>query len=246
MKNPWKESSLPLIGLLTLLVPAMASPDPKASGDLAKNSPSEASPVSQKERELASQAERSFREGRPDESERLYREALDINPRNAPLLVSLAAIETRLGRSGESRRLLERALSLDLKNGPAWLLLGMNELGQRNDKAALADLAQAEACDPQNPRVHNYLGIAAGRRGWTEASEEELRKAAELDPNYANANFNLAVLYLNRTPPLLEMARRHYLRAVDLGSPKDPLIEKRLANPVPPDSQPLPATPFLP
>ena len=105
-------------------------------------------------------------------------------------------------------------------------------LDQKNDEDAFAALAQAESCDPKNPRTRNYLGIAAGRMGWLEASEEELRKAAELDPTYASAQFNLAVLYLNRTPPLVELARRHYQRALDLGYSKDPAIESQLAKAV--------------
>jgi hypothetical protein len=53
-----------------------------------------------------------------------------------------------------------------------------------------------------------------------------------LDPGYADANFNLAVLYLGRTPPLIELARRHYQRAIDLGAKHDPAIEKIIAKAV--------------
>ena len=74
--------------------------------------------------------------------------------------------------------------------------------------------------------------MAAGRKGWSDASEQELRRAVELDPGYADANFNLAVLYLRRTPPLYELARRHYQRALDLGAARDPVIEKLIAKSV--------------
>ena len=49
-----------------------------------------------------------------------------------------------------------------------------------------------------------------------------------LTPDYADAHFNLALLYLERTPPPIEMARRHYFFAIDLGAPRDEEIEKRL------------------
>ena len=75
----------------------------------------------------------------------------------------------------------------------------------------------------------------------SEASEQELRRAVELDPDYADANFNLAVLYLRRTPPLVELAHRHYQRALDLGTARDPLIEGQLAKAV--ASQSTPASP---
>jgi len=127
---------------------------------------------------------------------------------------------------------------MDLDNGAAWLLMGMNALEEKLDEEAVASLIQATLHDPGNPRAHNYLGIAAGHRGWNDVSEKELRKAVELDPAYADANFNLAVFYLGRTPPLAELARRHYQRALDLGIRRDPAVESQLnkaaSNPVTP------------
>ena len=181
---------------------------------------------------LSLKAEKAFSSGKLPEAERLYTEALASSPNSSPLLVSLAAVKTRLGKTGESVVLLKKALSLDLDNGAAWLLLGMNALEQNRDEEALADLMQATLHDGRNPRAHNYLGIAAGRKGWSDVSEQELRRAVELDSFYADANFNLAVFYLARKPPLIEMARRHYQRALDLGSPRDPALEARLAKAV--------------
>ena len=174
-------------------------------------------------------AEKAFASGHLAESGSLYHQALKVSPENPRLMVSAAAVETRMGNLRESDRLLRIALRLDPANGTAWLLLGMNALEARRDEEAFAALAQASFLDGSNPRAHNYLGIACGRRGWGEASEQELRRAVELDSSYADANFNLAVLYLRRTPPLLELARRHYQRARELGSPRDPAVELQLA-----------------
>jgi Tfp pilus assembly protein PilF len=122
----------------------------------------------------------------------------------------------------------------------------MNALEQKQDDEAFADLVQATLRDEKNPRAHNYLGMAAGRKGWSEASEQELRRAVELDQSYADANFNLAVLYLRRTPPLIELARRHYQRAIDLGAPRDPAIEKLITAPVTKTISDLPASAPIP
>jgi Tfp pilus assembly protein PilF len=187
-------------------------------------------------------AERAFSAGNIKEAEALYAKASATTPDSVPLLVSLAAVKTRLGKTEESRSLLRRALSFDLGNGPAWLLLGMNALEQNNDTEAVADLMQAVCHDGKNPRAHNYLGIAAGRRGWSEVSEQELRRAVELNPDYADANFNLAVFYIGRTPPLIEQARRHYQRALDLGASRDAALEARIAKSVAnPSSAPAPS-----
>lgn len=180
-------------------------------------------------RSLVTQAEKAFAAGRLKEAAALYGQALDKNPGNARLLVSLAAVETRGGNLKDSEVHLRQALRNDLRNGPAWQLLGMNCLEQKRDDEAFAALVQSVLNDPDNPRAHHYLGIAAGRKGWSEVSEQELRRAVELDPGYADANFNLAVLYLRRTPPLLELARRHYQRALELGAARDPSVEAQLA-----------------
>lgn len=200
--------------------------------------------VNEANRYLILRAEKSFASGKLQEAEALYSKAAGQATNSPSLLVSLAAVKTRLGKTAESTALLRQALRLDLSNAPAWLLLGMNALEQKNDEEALADLMQAASLEDRNPRVHNFLGIAAGRRGWSEVSEQELRRAAELDPNYGDANFNLAVFYLGRTPPLFEQARRHYQRALDLGVKRDPVLEAKLAKAAgtPPSPSQLPGT----
>lgn len=217
-------------------------PSLEASGE----SPSPASGGNAVNRALVLRAEKSFSSGNLQEAEALYSKAAEEAAGAPSLLVSLAAVKTRLGKTAESTALLRRALKLDLSNGPAWLLLGMNALEQKNDTEALADLMQATYLDDRNPRAHNFLGIAAGRKGWSEVSEQELRRAVELNPDYADANFNLAVFYLGITPPLTEQARRHYQRALDLGIKRDPVLEARLAktagDPSPSSPSQLPGT----
>ena len=181
---------------------------------------------------LDAQAGKAFSSGNLPLAEQLYGQALSLSPSSPRLLVNLAAVKTRQGKTAESVELARKALSCDWQNPKAWLLLGMNALESGKDDEALADLMQANLRDNANPRTHNYLGIAAGRKGWNEVSEKELRRAVELDPDYADANFNLAVFYLGRTPPLIEMVRRHYQRALDLGAPHDAALEARLSKAV--------------
>jgi len=222
--------ALPIVTLAN----ASASQISEKSSSISPKTNYTASFIPEQARSLATRAEAAFASGDLKQAESYYKQALDYGPNNPPLLVSLAAVETRMGKLDDSEKLLQEALHLDLKNSPAWLLLGMNYLEEKRNDEAFAALVQAALYDDHNPRAHNYLGIAAGRKGWTEISEDELRRAIDLDPQYADANFNLAVLYLRRTPPLIELGRRHYQQALDLGSPKDPLIEAQLAK-EPPD-----------
>jgi Tfp pilus assembly protein PilF len=64
--------------------------------------------------------------------------------------------------------------------------------------------------------------------GWLDAAEAELQRALELNPDYTNAHFNLALMYLERKPPAIELAKRHYDKAIALGAEKDELVEKKL------------------
>jgi len=195
---------------------------------------------------LDAQAGKAFSSGNLPLAEQLYGQALSLSPSSPRLLVNLAAVKTRQGKTSESVELTRKALSCDWQNPQAWLLLGMNALESGNDDEALADLMQATQRDNANPRAHNYLGIAAGRKGWNEVSEKELRRAVELDPDYADANFNLAVFYLGRTPPLIEMVRRHYQRALDLGAPHDAALEARLSKAIASPASPPSSSAALP
>jgi Flp pilus assembly protein TadD len=89
-------------------------------------------------------------------------------------------------------------------------------------------LTRAVALDPRNCEAHNYLGITLSEKGWGTSAEQEIRKAVDLCPDYGDAHFNLAVLYLRQKTPRIEMARYHYMKALDLGAESDPQIDAQL------------------
>ena len=76
--------------------------------------------------------------------------------------------------------------------------------------------------------AHNYLGITASQKGWQEAAEKEMLEAIANNPDYADAHFNLAVVYSTSQPPAKELARRHYEKALALGAQPDPTLDKLL------------------
>ena len=91
---------------------------------------------------------------------------------------------------------------------------------------ALRCLTTAIQLDSKNAAAHNYLGITASQKGYPEAAVDELQKAIALNPNYADAHFNLAVVYATNQPPDKAHAREHYDSAVRLGASPDPALEK--------------------
>jgi tetratricopeptide (TPR) repeat protein len=103
--------------------------------------------------------------------------------------------------------------------------MGAYEQGKLD--AAHAHLAQAVLYAPKNAQAHQFFGVVLGRKGWYAPGEEELRRAVELDEKSADSHYNLAVLYLQRDPPAVELARRHYQRALELGAKADPELAKK-------------------
>jgi Flp pilus assembly protein TadD len=162
-----------------------------------------------------------------------YQRVLDLVPDNVLGLVNLGVVEFSSGNTAKAGELLRKAVSIRLENPAAWLTLGIIYMDNEQFDAALAALSQAVLQDPRNARARNYLGVVIGRKGWIDGAQSELRRAVELDPSYSDAHYNLAVFYLEEKPPAIELARRHYFRAVELGAEKDAALEKVLKSGAP-------------
>lgn len=158
-----------------------------------------------------------------------FRHLLELDPDNLTGLVNLGTVEYRKKNLDESERLLKKAVRLQPEAPLAWWTLGVIYCEQEKLDAALAALSQAVYLDPKNANAHNYLAVVVGKKGWNDAAEQEFLKAIELAPDSADAHFNLALLYIQRDPPAIELARRHYQKALDLGAAGDPTIEKALS-----------------
>lgn len=69
---------------------------------------------------------------------------------------------------------------------------------QRPHVGSLAKLEEAAAERPDSPKAHLRLGTALARAGFIDRAERALRRAIELDPDYAEAWINLGGIFLNR------------------------------------------------
>ncbi len=178
--------------------------------------------------QISAEGVSAFQSGNFAGAREAYQRVLKLEPDNLTALVNLGATEYRLGNLDEAEVLLRRSIQIKQDNPTAWLNLGIVYLAQNQPLRAMGSVGLAAADTPDDPVARNYLGLAAGRLGWREVAEAELRRAVELKPDYADAHFNLAVFYLERTPPAVELTRRHYHRALELGAAPDKLIEKAL------------------
>ncbi len=193
---------------------------------------SRSAPLITQEHQTAQQlyavALKDFGDGNLESAKVGFQKVLAIAPENPPALINLALIAQRQQRGDDAEKFLRRVIQKDTTNATAWLLLGIGAYERNELEAAHAHLAQAVLYAPQDARAHQYLGATFGRRGWYSAGEDELRRALELDPKSADAHYNLAVVYMERVPPAIELARRHYQRSLELGSPPDDKLAERI------------------
>lgn len=169
----------------------------------------------------------------------MWENLLKIQPDSAAALSNLGSVEIKLDKPVEARAHLEKAVALRPNLPAAWMTLGMLHLEQKNPMLAVSCLTRAVHEDPSDPRLHNALAIALKQIGWTNGAEQELQRTIDLSPDFAEAHFNLALIYLEQQPPAIESARRHYFFARDLGAPPDELVDKQFKEAgieyVPPD-----------
>ncbi len=189
--------------------------------------------ASDEAQELAKRAVAAMNKGDLETAKKTFLKVLDQVPDNVPTMINLGLVEYRKKNYAEAESRLQIAVRLEPDSGTGWLILGVVQYEAAKYDRALASLAQAAVLEPKNAMVHQYFGVTLGQKGWYSGAEEEMRKALEIDPSYAEAHFNLSVFYLQRSPPAVELARRHYQRALELGAAPDPDVERGLTPPKP-------------
>lgn len=163
-----------------------------------------------------------------DKARGYYLEMLKAEPDNPLALANIGAVEQQTGRLKEAKNYMLRAVKINPALQQTWLALGLVCYDMGDSYLAVSALSRAAHEDPLDPKAHNFLAVVMRSLGWLDAAEAELQRAIELKPDYANAHFNLALMYLERRPPALELARRHYQKAVSLGAEKDDSVEEKL------------------
>jgi tetratricopeptide (TPR) repeat protein len=179
-------------------------------------------------RELVAEGQRAFAAQQYTEAEQKYLEALKLDDRSVFVLANLGAIELELNKLPEAERHLESAVALDPEDAFSLTVLGFLRQQQRRNDDALDLLSRASKADPKRADTQNYLGVALSQKGLRGPAEAALRRAINLDPTYASAHANLAVVYIAQKPPMVELSRWHYEKALAAGKARDPDLEKVL------------------
>jgi len=177
---------------------------------------------------LAAEARRYFDAKQLDKAEERYIQVLREDQNHVPTLANLAAVELQRNQLSPAETHILQAIALAPDDPSCLLILGQVRFRQQQYDAALDALSRASKAEPKNAEVQNFLGLTLGAKGLRGPAETALRKAIQLSPSYGEAHNNLAVIYATQKPPLLELARWHYQRALSAGSPPNPDLEKWL------------------
>lgn len=177
---------------------------------------------------LIAEAEKALRAGRFSEAEEKYQQALAADQNNAVILSSLAAAQVEQGNTTQAERSIGMALARDPNDPFSLFVLGRIRFAQGRIDEAVTALSRSAYLDGSRAESFNLLGIALGQLGLREPAETAWRRALQLQPGYANAHHNLAVVYSAANPPSLGLARWHYDKAIAAGHRPDPALEARL------------------
>jgi tetratricopeptide (TPR) repeat protein len=178
---------------------------------------------------LTAEAQRDFSSQQFDKAEDAYLKILRRNENDPQTLANLARVEIDLHKFDDAEKHIRQALAQNPDDAYSLSILGRLESLQGKYDAALNALSRAAKLDPQSPQIENFLGMAFAQKGLRAQAETALRKAVQLDPNYGDAHNNLAVIYISQQPPMPELARWHYQKALEDGEPRNPELEKMLA-----------------
>jgi Tfp pilus assembly protein PilF len=179
---------------------------------------------------LVAEAQDYFVAKQYDKAEDDYLQILNRDQNNGLVLANLAAIELEQGKLDDAEKHIAAALKQSPNDAYNLSTFGHLKLMQEKYDDALDALSRAAKLDPQNPEIENYLGLALANKGLRLQAETAFRTAIQIDPGCADAHNNLAVIYINQQPPSVELARWHYQKALDAGMPRNPDLEKVLAN----------------
>lgn len=177
---------------------------------------------------LLDQANEAFAARKFPEAAALYEDALRAEPKNTSALVGLGFARQREGKFPEAEAALKKCLAIEPDNEPAAFHLGVTYFKQQRWNDAMGSFEKSLSKNSQNASARHYLGIVATKLSLMERAEREFKTALAIDPNYGEAHFNLAVLYVTWDPPQWDKAQAEYDEALKKGVQADTALEKLL------------------
>jgi Flp pilus assembly protein TadD len=201
-------------------------PQPKLAGPAAAPVRKSVQDLPPATAQLVAEAQSYYASRQFGKAETAYVEVLRQDQKSVPALANLAAIQMQMTNFSAAEVNLKQALTLEPDNAYTLSVFGQLKFLQSKYDDALDYLSRAAKLDPQDAEVQNFLGLTLSEKGLRGPAETALRKAIEIQPGYANAHNNLAVIYITQQPPSVALAKWHYQRALNAGHPRNLELEK--------------------
>ncbi len=140
----------------------------------------------------------------------------DLGYKSPDTYNALIYIELQVNENNEKALELAREAKEAFPNDSRFAKTEINlliQMGQADE--ARAGLEKAIAAEPNNPDLYFSLGVMNEELGDKEAALKAYQKSVEVDPNYFNGNYNLAVLKYNQAVDLLKERNNLGISAAD-------------------------------
>lgn len=140
--------------------------------------------------------------------------ALHMNPRNFLARLALAKVYWRQNLAAKAEPELAQVVKEhpELPEGHADYAIVLAALGKYRE--AMPHFERALATEYRDPVLYNFLGISYGETGEQDKAREAYKQAVALDPGYAAAYLNLALLSRKQNQP--EKAREYFQKTCQL------------------------------
>jgi Tfp pilus assembly protein PilF len=145
---------------------------------------------------LMREAAAAFGAGDATRAEPIFRQIVDLNPRDAQAWHALALITCSSGRASEAFDCALRAQKLDPRNHVFLNMVGVSCVESGREEEALRWFRRALKEKPADASTHYNLAKAFAKLRQYEAAEKAYSSALRIDPSMADAANNLAHLYL--------------------------------------------------
>ena len=133
-----------------------------------------------------------------DEAIKYYNKTIELNPKNVNLFQELSRTHMSKKDTAAALKTIE-AGRLAHPNNMGLVFDELNIYLNRGEGAKqISKIEGAIAKDPTNKTLYFVSGVAYSANKDFVKAENAYKKALELDPNYSDAIYNLAIIYINR------------------------------------------------
>lgn len=156
-------------------------------------------------------------QGRLDQAERLYQEALTLAPDRPSIMSNLATAYVQSGKYEDAKVLCERLLQIEPEDEAALVALAGAFLGLERLDEALACCDRALTVNPDSAHAHNNKGSILRELDRAHEALKSFDRALDLEPGFPDAlnNRGNTLQELNRLEEALECYRRVLARKPD-------------------------------